>query len=569
MQRGSPRACAPEKAPPPWQDPAAERLAGVLKDPHGLDFAVGFVDGVARPAGPLRGRLQPAARRAGASRASFPGTCGWRSGSAACSVPCCRGWSSRSPAGCCARWSGTSSSTPPPTKLGPAIAQLRAPGDPQGHGAGSTSTCSARPCSARRRRCAGSRARVRCSPRDDVDYVSIKVSSIASASSRCGRSTRPSTGSSSGCTPLYELAAASPTAKFINLDMEEYRDLDLTDRGLHAASSSSRSCSRTWRRASCCRPTCPTRSGRCSGSPRGRRAARAGGGAPHQGAARQGREPRDGAGGCDDPRLAARDLRDASRRPTPTTSGCSTGRCTREHTDAVTHRRRRPQPLRCRLRLAARSASAGVDGPDRLRDAARHGDRAGRGRASDGRAGCCSTRRSSTRREFDVAISLPHPPAGGEREPGELHVGGVRARTRAPGCSSARSERFLALGRRARGGPGAAWTLPPPNRQQDRTREWEEPRTEPLTRPAAEPLVADQRLTERRARAREGLDECRPRADRGSSAARRSALGAGDATSSNAADTDPSLAANRAWGRQILARSQTSQLGATTIAAAR
>ena len=29
-------------------------------------------------------------------------------------------------------------------------------------------------------------------------------------------------------TPLYELAAQSPTAKFINLDMEEFRDLDLT-----------------------------------------------------------------------------------------------------------------------------------------------------------------------------------------------------------------------------------------------------------------------------------------------------------------------------------------------------
>uniref|UniRef100_UPI00286C16D1 proline dehydrogenase family protein n=1 Tax=Salinibacterium sp. TaxID=1915057 RepID=UPI00286C16D1 len=29
-------------------------------------------------------------------------------------------------------------------------------------------------------------------------------------------------------TPLYELAAASPTAKFINLDMEEFKDLDLT-----------------------------------------------------------------------------------------------------------------------------------------------------------------------------------------------------------------------------------------------------------------------------------------------------------------------------------------------------
>ncbi|HEV7813396.1 MAG TPA: 1-pyrroline-5-carboxylate dehydrogenase, partial [Leifsonia sp.] len=33
----------------PKDDPAAERLAGVLKDPNGLDFAVGFVDGVARP----------------------------------------------------------------------------------------------------------------------------------------------------------------------------------------------------------------------------------------------------------------------------------------------------------------------------------------------------------------------------------------------------------------------------------------------------------------------------------------------------------------------------------------
>jgi len=30
-------------------DPAAEKLAGVLKDPNGLDFTVGFVDGVVRP----------------------------------------------------------------------------------------------------------------------------------------------------------------------------------------------------------------------------------------------------------------------------------------------------------------------------------------------------------------------------------------------------------------------------------------------------------------------------------------------------------------------------------------
>ena len=30
-------------------DASAERLAGVLKDPNGLDFTVGFVDGVMRP----------------------------------------------------------------------------------------------------------------------------------------------------------------------------------------------------------------------------------------------------------------------------------------------------------------------------------------------------------------------------------------------------------------------------------------------------------------------------------------------------------------------------------------
>src|SRR5690606_22182381 len=30
-------------------DPSAERLAGVLKDPNGLPFTIGFVDGVMRP----------------------------------------------------------------------------------------------------------------------------------------------------------------------------------------------------------------------------------------------------------------------------------------------------------------------------------------------------------------------------------------------------------------------------------------------------------------------------------------------------------------------------------------
>ena len=46
------------------EDPAAAQLAGVLKDPHGLEFTVGFVDGVIRPeddaaAGQTLGRLAP------------------------------------------------------------------------------------------------------------------------------------------------------------------------------------------------------------------------------------------------------------------------------------------------------------------------------------------------------------------------------------------------------------------------------------------------------------------------------------------------------------------------------
>ena len=63
--------------------------------------------------------------------------------------------------------------------------------------------------------------------RDDVDYVSVKISSIVSdlnlwafdhtvelIESRLRR--------------LYRVATASPTPKFVNLDMEEYQDLDLT-----------------------------------------------------------------------------------------------------------------------------------------------------------------------------------------------------------------------------------------------------------------------------------------------------------------------------------------------------
>ena len=53
-------------------DPAAERLAGVLKDPNGLDFTVGFVDGVMRPEDLRVAGRNLAARRAEASRRFLP-----------------------------------------------------------------------------------------------------------------------------------------------------------------------------------------------------------------------------------------------------------------------------------------------------------------------------------------------------------------------------------------------------------------------------------------------------------------------------------------------------------------
>ncbi|WP_336820063.1 proline dehydrogenase family protein [Gordonia sp. MMO-8] len=64
--------------------------------------------------------------------------------------------------------------------------------------------------------------------RDDVDYVSIKVSSIASQISMWAFDETVEY-VLKRLTPMYLEAASAPAGtKFVNLDMEEYRDLDLT-----------------------------------------------------------------------------------------------------------------------------------------------------------------------------------------------------------------------------------------------------------------------------------------------------------------------------------------------------
>lgn len=63
--------------------------------------------------------------------------------------------------------------------------------------------------------------------RDDVDYVSLKVSAIVGPHSEWGHQQIVDKATAT-LLPLYQYAASSSIPKFINLDMEEYKDLDLT-----------------------------------------------------------------------------------------------------------------------------------------------------------------------------------------------------------------------------------------------------------------------------------------------------------------------------------------------------
>ncbi|KZX20121.1 Bifunctional protein PutA [Rathayibacter tanaceti] len=201
-------------------DASGARLAGVLKDPSGLDFTVGFVDGVVRPedtrvaaaalkaiAGGVPGFL-PAPMRAavalgGVMAPLLPDVV----------VPIARR--------VLRRMVGHLIIDATDSRLGPAIAAIRRDGvrlNMNLLGEAVLGRAEAQ------RRLEGTH---RLLARDDVDYVSIKVSS----------STAPHTPWAfdaavddivAELAPLFARAAAASPQKFINLDMEEYKDLDLT-----------------------------------------------------------------------------------------------------------------------------------------------------------------------------------------------------------------------------------------------------------------------------------------------------------------------------------------------------
>jgi RHH-type proline utilization regulon transcriptional repressor/proline dehydrogenase/delta 1-pyrroline-5-carboxylate dehydrogenase len=154
-------------------DPAAERLAGVLKDPNGLPFTLGFVDGVMRPES-----LTAAASNLQRVAPLAPGFLPWylraavrTGGAVAPYLP--------SPVVPIARrvlreMVGHLIVDARPDKLGPALQQLRESGARLNLNLLGEAVLGEGEAL---RRLEGIHELVR---RDDVDYVSVKVSAIAS-----------------------------------------------------------------------------------------------------------------------------------------------------------------------------------------------------------------------------------------------------------------------------------------------------------------------------------------------------------------------------------------------------
>ena len=205
-------------------DASAQQLAGVLKDPNGLGFTVGFVDGVVRPED-----LHVAARNLAALAPKVPAFLPWYMRAAV-------------------RLGGTMAPALPQVvipvarrvlremvghlivdatdaKLGPAIAKIRKDGIKLNVNLLGEAVLGEHEAS---RRLKGTHALL---ARPDVDYVSIKVSSTVAPHSAWAFDEAVEHVVEK-LTPLFTRAASFAAnggkAKFINLDMEEYKDLDMT-----------------------------------------------------------------------------------------------------------------------------------------------------------------------------------------------------------------------------------------------------------------------------------------------------------------------------------------------------
>ncbi|GAA0962841.1 proline dehydrogenase family protein [Frigoribacterium faeni] len=199
---------------------SAHLLAQVLKDESGLAFTIGFVDRVVRPED-----LGVAARNLSTLAKQAPSFLPWHMRGAVrlggVMAPVLPGVVVPIARRVLRGMVGHLIADARPARLGAAIAKIRKEGTRLNLNLLGEAVLGDAEAE---HRLAGTRALL---ARDDVDYVSIKVSSIVSQLSMWAFDETVERVVEK-LTPLYELAARSPKPKFINLDMEEYRDLDLT-----------------------------------------------------------------------------------------------------------------------------------------------------------------------------------------------------------------------------------------------------------------------------------------------------------------------------------------------------
>jgi RHH-type proline utilization regulon transcriptional repressor/proline dehydrogenase/delta 1-pyrroline-5-carboxylate dehydrogenase len=201
-------------------DVSATRLAGILRDPDGLAFTVGFVDGVVRPED-----LRVAARKLRAIAPNVPAFLPWvmrvavRLGGFF--APILPGVVIPIARFVLRKMVGHLIVDATPSKLGSVISKLKKPGIRLNINLLGEAVLGEREAA---KRLKGTTELIQ---RDDVDYVSIKVSATVAPHSPWSYEQNVAH-VVERLLPLYKLAVKGKKQTFINLDMEEFKDLDIT-----------------------------------------------------------------------------------------------------------------------------------------------------------------------------------------------------------------------------------------------------------------------------------------------------------------------------------------------------
>ncbi|WP_415273679.1 bifunctional proline dehydrogenase/L-glutamate gamma-semialdehyde dehydrogenase [Aquiluna sp. Uisw_065] len=199
---------------------AADRLSGLLQDSNGLDFAVGFVDGVIRPES-----LRVAARNLYRLRKITPKFLPWilramvsLGANLARPFPWIVIPIARKVLRSFVEHLVIDAT---PTKLSRSISRLSRQGSTLNVNLLGEAVLGSKEADRRLQKVKDVLSR------PDVDYVSVKVSAIVSPHSPWSFDETVSD-VIERLAPLYRIASESKKQKFINLDMEEYHDLDMT-----------------------------------------------------------------------------------------------------------------------------------------------------------------------------------------------------------------------------------------------------------------------------------------------------------------------------------------------------